>query len=73
MWPYAYGDKPYEEATKFIKIEEVDYYAPGYYYGGGYYGPYYDPWYGPYGPYGPAGPWSHRYYWEGDRDGYRRR
>jgi hypothetical protein len=66
-WPYTYGEKPYEITTKFLKIEEVNYYEPGYYYGGWYYGPYYDPWYGPYGPYGPYGTWSHRYYDEDRR------
>jgi len=64
VWPYTYGEKAYETSTKFIKIDQINYYEPGYYYGGWYYGPYYDPWYGPYGPYGTYGTWSHRYYWE---------
>ena len=52
IWPYRYGDKAYEAAAKFIKIDEVYYYTPYrydpyYYYGSPYwYGPrYYDPWY----------------------------
>jgi len=54
IWPYRYGDAPYEAETKFIKVEQVNHYYPSYY------DPWYDPWYGPayypY-PYGPYGPW----------------
>lgn len=43
-WPYRYGDKAYEGATKFICIDEVNYYYPTPYYYDPWYG---DPWYGP--------------------------
>jgi hypothetical protein len=64
VWPSRYGDKAIEGNTKFIRIEEVTYYSPDYYYPYYYgpypypygpypypypYGPWYDPWYGPYG------------------------
>ena len=51
-WSYRYGDKTHEVTTKFIKIEQVNYYYPYYY------PPYYDydPWY-----YHPGyGPWGRR-------------
>lgn len=61
-WPYRYGGKAYQVVTKFIRIEEVNYYYPAYYpYDPGYS----DPWYGPYPP-----PWPHRHFHGGF--GYRR-
>jgi len=70
IWPYRYADKPYEVATKFVRIEEVAYYYPDYYYGY----PYYPPSYGPY-PYPPFGPYYYDpwYYdpWYGPYYGYR--
>ena len=70
VWPYRYGDKAYEAAAKFLKVDEVYYYAPYrydpyYFYGPPYwYGPYYyDPWY----PYGGPGPYGGFY------GGYRHR
>jgi hypothetical protein len=49
-WPYRYGDKAQQVTTKFIKIEQVNYYYPYHYPPYGYYDPwFYDPWYGPWG------------------------
>lgn len=49
-WPYRYGDKVYEVTTKFIKIDQVNYYYPDYHPAYYRYDPwYYDPWYGPWG------------------------
>ncbi|HUU10757.1 MAG TPA: hypothetical protein VM431_09480 [Phycisphaerae bacterium] len=47
-WPYRYGDKDDTVTTKFIKVEEVNYYYPR---------PYPDPWY--YDPW--SSPWGHRH------------
>ncbi len=44
-WPYRYGDKTQEVTTKFIKIDQVNYYYPDYH--PAYY--HYDPRYGPWG------------------------
>lgn len=56
-WPYRYGDADHKAETKFLKIEQVHYYRPGYYdpWYYPYYGPYYYPYY--YGEYGPAWHW----------------
>ena len=49
-WPYRYGDKAYEVTTKFIKIDQVNYYYPYQYPPYPYYDPWlHDPWYGPWG------------------------
>jgi hypothetical protein len=57
IWPYEYGGKAYETSTKFLKIEEVNYYYPGYSY----------PYYYPYGPYweGEWG-WDYGPWWGGE-------
>jgi len=50
VWPYRYGETAQEVTTKFIKIDEVNYYYPYHYAPYPYYDPwFYDPWYGPWG------------------------
>jgi len=49
-WPYRYGEQTYEVTTKFIKIDQVNYYYPHYHPAYPYYDPWFhDPWYGPWG------------------------
>jgi len=54
QWPYQVGDTRDTVTTKFLRIEDVYYYTPGYYYPYHPYYPYYyhDPWYYDYW-YGP--------------------
>ncbi len=56
-WPYRYGADSHTAETKFIKIEEVEYYYP---YDRHYY--YYDPWYYPYHPHYYHRPWYGRWH-----------
>jgi hypothetical protein len=66
VWPYKLGEASGETSTKFLRIEEVNYYYPDYYYYGPAYGPYYDRWY-----YDRRhGPWGGRRYGYGFYHGW---